>query len=81
MGRPSQYPPELRERAVWLVRGLHRPILAVALDLGVHPETLRTCTRQDEADDGTRADWLATVEREELTARGARFAASERDPP
>jgi transposase len=34
----------------------------------VHHETLRVWVRQDEADDGTRADQLATVEREELTA-------------
>jgi transposase len=34
----------------------------------VHHETLRVWVRQDEADDGTRADRLATVEREELAA-------------
>jgi len=34
----------------------------------VHHETLRVWVRQDEADDGTRADHLATVEREELAA-------------
>jgi transposase len=34
----------------------------------VHHETLRVWVRQDEADDDTRADRLATVEREELTA-------------
>ena len=32
----------------------------------MHPETLRTWVRQDEADDGSRNDRLATVEREEL---------------
>jgi len=68
MGRRSKYPPELRERAVRLARGSDRPISAVARDLGVHRETLRTWVRQDEADDGTRADRLATAEREELTA-------------
>jgi transposase len=68
MGRRSKYPPELRERAVRLERGSDRPIAAVARDLGVHHETLRVWVRQDEADDGTRADRLATVEREELTA-------------
>lgn len=68
MGRRSKYPLELRERAVRLARGSDRPIAAVAHDLGVHPETLRVWVRQDEADDGTRADRLATVEREELTA-------------
>ena len=68
MGRQSKYPLELRERAVRLARGSDRPISAVARDLGVHRETLRTWVRQDEADDGTRADRLATAEREELTA-------------
>jgi transposase len=68
MGRRSKYPSELRERAVRLARGSDRPISAVARDLGVHRETLRTWVRQDEADDGTRADRLATAEREELTA-------------
>jgi transposase len=34
----------------------------------VHHETLRVWVRQDEADDGTRADRLAAAEREELTA-------------
>ena len=68
MARRSKYPPELRERAVWLARGSDRPISAVARDLGVYPETLRTWVRQDEADDGSRTDRLATVEREELTA-------------
>jgi transposase len=53
---------------VRLARGSDRPISAVARDLGVHRETLRTWVRQDEADDGTRADRLATAEREELTA-------------
>ena len=66
MGRGSKYPSELRERAVRLARGSDRPISAVARDLGIHPETLRTWVRQDEADDGSRSDRLATVEREEL---------------
>ena len=34
----------------------------------MHHETLWVWVRQDEADDDTRADRLATVEREELTA-------------
>jgi len=67
MGRRSKYPPELRERAVRLARRSDRPISAVVRDLGVRHETLRVWVRQDEADDGMRADQLATVEREELT--------------
>ncbi len=67
MARPSKYPPELRERAVHLTRDSGRPIAQVARDLGLNPETLRIWVRQDEANDGTRADRLATAEREELT--------------
>jgi transposase len=45
----------------------------------VHHETLRVWVRQDEANDGTRADRLATVEREELAA--SVFFARELDQP
>ena len=68
MSRPSKYPPELRERAVRLARTSESSISQVARDLGLHPETLRIWVRQDEADDGTRSDRLASAEREELTA-------------
>jgi transposase len=68
MPRPSKYPPEFRERAIRIARESDRPISAVARDLGMHPETLRIWVRQDEADDGTRADRLTTAEREELAA-------------
>lgn len=66
--RASKYPPEFRERAVRIARESDRPIAAVARDLGMHHETLRVWVRQDEADDGTRADRLTTAEREELSA-------------
>ena len=68
MPRPSKYPPEFRERCVRIARESERPIAAVARDLGLHPETLRVSVRQDEADDGSRADRLATAERGELVA-------------
>jgi transposase len=67
MGRPSKYSAEFRERSVRIARESERPIAAVARDLGIHHETLRVWVRQDEADDGTRADRLASAEREELT--------------
>jgi len=66
--RASKYSPEFRERAVRLARESERPISAVARDLGVHPDSLRTWMQQDEADNGTRNDRLTTAEREELTA-------------
>ena len=68
MGRPSKYPADLRERAVRLTRESGRPIAHVARDLGIHRETLRLWVRQDEADQGSRSDRLATAEREELAA-------------
>ena len=68
MSRPSKYPPEFRERAVKLARESRSSISQVARDLGLHPETLRIWVRQDEANDGSRSDRLATAEREELTS-------------
>jgi transposase len=68
MGRPSKYPPEFRERAIRMARESQRSIAAVAADLGINHETLRVWVRQDEANDGTRSDRLASAEREELTS-------------
>jgi transposase len=68
MSRPSKYSPEFRERAVRLARQSESSISRVARDLGMHPETLRIWVRQGEADDGSRADRLASAEREELTS-------------
>jgi Transposase. len=68
MSRPSKYSPEFRERAVRLARESQSSISQTARDLGMHPETLRIWVRQDEADDGSRADRLASAEREELTS-------------
>jgi transposase len=68
MSRPSKYPPEFRERAVRLARESQSSISQTARDLGMHPETLRIWVRQDEADDGSRSDRLASAEREELTS-------------
>ena len=66
MARPARYSPEFRQRSVRIARESNRPIAAVARDLGIHHETLRVWVRQDEANDGSRSDRLATVEREEL---------------
>jgi len=60
MPRALKYPLEFRERCVRIARESERSITAVVHDLGVHPETLRLWVRQDEADDGTRHDRLAT---------------------
>ena len=63
MGRPSQYPPELRERAVRMViecRADHpndtAAIRSVAAKLGItSTESLRKWLRQAEVDGGVRA--------------------------
>jgi transposase len=66
MPRPRKYSDELRERAVRLVFESGRPIAHVALDLGIHKESLRTWVRQAEADAGSRRDRLTSDERERL---------------
>jgi transposase len=66
MPRPKKYSDELRERAVRLVFESGRPIAHVAVDLGIHKESLRTWVRQAEADAGQRNDRLTTGERERL---------------
>ena len=61
-GKPRVYPPELRARAVRLYRESDpKPLLrTLAEQLGIHPETLRTWIRQDEADHGERTDLPTT---------------------
>ncbi len=51
-----------------VARESQHPTAGVARDLGIDRETLPLWVRQDEADDGTRANRLATAEREELAA-------------
>jgi transposase-like protein len=70
MAARRKYPPELRERAVRMYRVTEpKPqIKRMAVDLGVHPEALRTWIRRAEADAGERDDRLTTAGREELAA-------------
>jgi len=73
MARPSKYSPEVRERAVRMVRE-HGPehtsqwaaITSIASKIGCTGETLRNWVRQAERDAGQRAG-LTTDERTELT--------------
>src|SRR5262245_36445984 len=67
---PRKYPLELRERAVRMYRAAdpQPSIKRLAVDLGVHPEALRSWIRQAEADAGQRDDLLTTAERQELAA-------------
>src|SRR5712691_9733569 len=72
MARPTRYSPEVRERAVRLVRehGPEHPsqwaaIAAIAPKLGCTNETLRRWVRQAERDTGQRSG-LTTDERQRL---------------
>ena len=72
MTRPTRYPPELRERAIRLVRE-HRAehpsewaaIQSVAAKLGMTPETLRIWVRRDEIDHHQRPG-VTSAERERI---------------
>jgi transposase len=72
MGRPTRYSPEVRERAVRMVRE-HSPehpsqwaaMQAIAPKLGCTAETLRRWVRQAERDTGQRAG-LTTTEQQRL---------------
>lgn len=72
MGRPSKYAPEVKERAIRMVRE-HRPeypsqwaaITSIAAKLGCTTETLRRWVQQAERDAGARPG-LTTDERQRL---------------
>ncbi len=61
MGKPSRYSPEVRERAVRMVREHEREhasqwpaITSIAEKIGCLGETMRNWVRQAEPDDGLR---------------------------
>jgi transposase len=59
------YPPAFKTEAVQLARSSDKSLGAVAKDLGIADQTLRTWVRQAEVDGGER-DGLTPGEREEL---------------
>lgn len=72
MGRPSNFSPEVRERAIRMVlehRGEHssqwQAIQSIAGKIGCSPETLRTWVRKAEIDRGLRGG-VTSDEREKL---------------
>ncbi len=72
MGKPSRYSPEVRERAVRMVREHEREyasqwaaITSIAEKIGCSGETLRNWVRQAERDEG-RWPGLTTDERQRL---------------
>ena len=72
MARPSRYSPEIRERAIRMVRehGAEHPsqwaaIASIAAKLGCTSETLRRWVRQDERNTGHRPG-LTSDERQRL---------------
>ncbi len=72
MGKPSRYAPEVRERAVRMVREHEREhasqwaaIVSIAEKIGCSGETLRNWVRQAERDDGRRPG-LTTDEQQRL---------------
>jgi transposase len=85
MSSPRKYPPEVRERAVRLVREWRQSrdrrdggIREVAGQLGVHHESLRTWLRQADIDQGQRPGLtsddkarIAELEREVFELRRA----------
>ena len=73
MGKPTRYAPEVRERAVRLVREHEREyasqwaaICSIAAKIGCTAETLRKWVRQVERDEGRRPG-LTTDEQQRLT--------------
>lgn len=82
MGKESpRYSPEFRDDAVRLVKTSGKPVAAIARDLGVSYETLRTWIRQAAIDAGERQDGSTTEEREELRRlrRESRILQEERE--
>jgi transposase len=72
MGKPSRYSPEVRERAVRMVREHEREhasqwaaIISIAEKIGCSGETLRNWVRQAERDEGLRPG-LTTDEQQRL---------------
>ena len=73
MGRQSLHTEEFRKDAIALYRAADgkRTYAAVAADLGISGETLRTWVRKDTAGGEAQADELARLRAENARLRGA----------
>lgn len=60
------YPPGFRSEAIHLVRSSGKPMAHIARELQVTSETLRSCLKQADIDDGRRHDGPTTEETEEV---------------
>jgi transposase len=65
MPKTPPYSKEFRAEAVRLLRSSGRPIPQLARELGCSEQSLRSCSRQVDVDDGN-VEGLTTDEREEL---------------
>jgi transposase len=74
---PHPYPPEVRARAIALVRE-GRQVKQTAADLGIHPGTLQFWLRQDDIDQGRRPG-RSTRESAELRAARGRIRQLEQE--
>ena len=79
MASPRQYPEELKQRAVRMVRdiGERGAIKRVADHLDINPETLRNWVRRAEVDDGERPG-VTTAQHEEIKQLRKQLAEAER---
>lgn len=82
MGRKSPYPEECRKDAVALYRAVagKRTYAAVAADLGITAESLRTWVRKDEAQAAPEGGSVSTAEElARLRAENARLLKAEKE--
>lgn len=81
MGRKSPYPEEFRKDAVALYRAADgkRTYAAVAADLGITAESLRTWVRKDETQAAPEGRVSAAEELARLRAENARLLKAEKE--
>ena len=61
----APYPPEFKRELIELARA-GRSFTSLSREFGPHVQTIQAWVKQDDLDEGRRADGLTTAEREEL---------------